>query len=98
VGQNNASNEIAMYETQRLYAITLAPKYEVSEVREGSPAAVAGMIKGDVLVTINGQPAHRFGLQQLNTMFHSKVGRLITFGVLRNGLNYRFSIRLKPVI
>ncbi|MEP2936944.1 MAG: aspartyl protease family protein [Gilvibacter sp.] len=98
IGQNNAANEIAVFETQRLYAIKLAPKYEISEVREGSPAAIAGMLKGDVLVTLNGQPAHRFGLEEINSMFHSKEGRKITFSVLRNGLTYNFSIKLKRVI
>lgn len=98
IGQNNAANEVAMYQTQRLYAITLAPKYEVSDVREGSPAAIAGMIKGDVIVKVNGQPAHRYGLQELNTMFHSREGRVMTFSVLRNGLTYNFRIKLKRVI
>ena len=87
-----------MYETQRLYAIILAPKIEVAEVREGSPAYEAGMRPGDILTHLNGQPIHRYNLQELNAMFYSKEGKLMRFDVNRNGFNLRISFKLRRVI
>ncbi len=95
---NNVKNEVIMYETQQLYAIKLAPKIEVAEVRKGSPAYEAGMRSGDILTHLNGEPIHRFGLQELNALFHSKEGKLLRFQVNRNGYNLRIAFKLKRVL
>lgn len=95
---NNVKNEVIIYETQHLYAIKLAPKIEVAEVREGSPAYEAGMRPGDILTDLNGEPIHRYSLQELNAIFHSKEGKLLRFKVNRNGFNLRISFKLRRVI
>ncbi len=95
---NNVKNEVIMYETQQLYAIKLAPKIEVAEVREGSPAHEAGMRPGDILTFLNGEPIHRFTLQELNALFHSKEGKLMRFRVNRNGYNLRITFKLRRVL
>lgn len=95
---NNVKNEVIMFETRHLYAIKLAPKIEVAEVREGSPAYEAGMRTGDILSSLNGEPIHRFTLQELNALFHSKEGKLLRFVVNRNGFNLRIAFRLRRVI
>jgi S1-C subfamily serine protease len=56
----------------------------VSEVREGSPAAKAGLRKGDILVRLRGNPVKgELSLRQL--MSSSKAGDKIEITVLREG-------------
>ncbi len=95
---NNVKNEVSVYQAKNFYAITLAPVYKVSEIREGSPSYLAGMRKDDIVLSLNGQPAHKYSLQEINTMFHSKEGRTMRFVIRRNGLEYNMVFKLKRVI
>lgn len=65
--------------------LSLAPKYVVADVREDSPAELAGILKGDEIVSINGKPCYEYKLLQLIELFSSESGKRINMEVSRGG-------------
>jgi len=76
----------------------LVPKYVVVEVREGSPAALAGIQKGDEVVSINGKPAYKFKLFEITDLFSSKVDRKIYMEIRRQGNLRKLKFTLKEIL
>ena len=76
---------------------TLVPKYVVVDVREGSPAALAGVQKDDEVISINGKPCYYYKLFELIDLFSSEEGKRITMEVKRNGFINKVKFNLKGV-
>lgn len=74
---------------------SLVPKYVVADVRKDSPAALAGIQKGDEVVTINGKPCYQYKLYELIEMFSSDEGKRISLEVKRGSqvIKIRFSLK-----
>ena len=68
---------------------------EVTHVREGSPAAEAGVMVGDVLDRINGRKLHHLKLHQVIGLLQRKPGKKIKLSLRRQGepLLVRFELR-----
>lgn len=65
----------------------------VSDVREGSPAAKAGLQKGDIIVRLQGRSVQgEATLREL--MSNAKVGEKVEIQVLRNGKEHTFQATL----
>jgi C-terminal processing protease CtpA/Prc len=60
-------------------------KYEITDVREGSVAAMAGLQTGDIIIAINGMPARELELSTVNAYFNSKPGKKVTVEIERAG-------------
>ncbi|HYZ79923.1 MAG TPA: trypsin-like peptidase domain-containing protein [Solirubrobacteraceae bacterium] len=57
---------------------------QIMQVVEGSPAEAAGLVRGDLLVELDGEPVtDASDLQRL--MVHERIGRAVPAVVLRNG-------------
>lgn len=98
--ENNNVNETTSVSTipiGTVYDILLVPKYIVAELREGSPAALAGMRKGDEIVNVNTKPAYKYDLDELIGLFTSKAGRRITIVYKRNGVTHKVKFVLKEM-
>ena len=76
----------------------LQPKYEISDVRPGSPADLAGLMKGDIIIEINGRKAYRYKLYDLNDLFYLEEGKKIRMRVERLGVEINCEFFLKKVI
>lgn len=76
----------------------LAPRYVVAEVRPGSPAALAGIQKGDEVVTINGKPSYKYKLFEITELFSSKADRRIYMEIERDGKIEKLKFTLKEVL
>ena len=76
---------------------TLVPKYVVVDVREGSPAALAGIQKEDEIVTINGKPCYQYKLYELMDMFSRDEGKRISLEIKRGGYTNKIKFHLKSV-
>lgn len=76
---------------------SLVPKYVVAEVREGSPADLAGVQKGDEVISINGRPCYQYKLYKLIEMFSTDEGKRISLEVRRGGYINKFRFNLKKV-
>ena len=77
------------------YKLSLKPAYAIVELRTDSPAYKAGLMLNDVVLAINGKPAHAFTLQQITHMFYDDDGKRIRLTVDRNGKELSFNFHLK---
>jgi hypothetical protein len=59
------------------------PVYQVTKIREGSPAWIAGLEVGDQIVSVNGMETAEYSLSNLVQLFQSKPGRTMRVGVRR---------------
>ncbi|QAA80293.1 PDZ domain-containing protein [Aequorivita sp. H23M31] len=74
---------------------SLVPRYVVVNVRDGSPAQIAGVQKGDIVLSINGKPNYTYKLYDLINLFSTQEGRKIILNVKR-GMHFktiRFSLK-----
>ncbi len=62
--------------------------YIISDLRRNSPAARAGLKKGDKLETINGKSVSHMTMDEINKIFYKEPGHLVRITVLRNGLKF----------
>lgn len=74
---------------------SLVPKYVVADVREGSPAALAGVQNGDEVITINGRPCYEYKLYELTQLFSTDEGRRISMELKRGNYNNKVKFFLK---
>jgi Periplasmic protease len=70
----------------------------VADVREGSPAGLAGIEMGDEIISINNKKSYRYKLYELVNLFSSKVGKTITMVIERNGKQAKVKFNLKKVL
>jgi hypothetical protein len=80
------------------YKFELKPIYEISNIRKKSPAAICGLMVGDVIVSINKKPAYQYSLQKLNEIFKSGDEKWIYLEVERNNQILKFSFQLLDVL
>ncbi|TKG93565.1 PDZ domain-containing protein [Puteibacter caeruleilacunae] len=71
------------------------PIYTVSEVREGSPAFLAGIRTADQIITVNNSSHKHITLNDINMLMQSKENKKIKMTVLRNGEKIKTSFLLK---
>lgn len=65
------------------------PIYEISKVRNNSPAMAAGLAKGDQIIMINGVNATKYSLNDIVRLLHSKEGKKIKLFVQRYNQYYK---------
>ena len=80
------------------YKFELKPSYSVFSVRKDSPAALAGIKKGDEINTINGHFCYNYTLEEINEILKSEEDRIITIEVIRNKKPLTFKFKLKNII
>lgn len=80
------------------YKISLHPAFEIAEIRKDSPAALAGLQKGDVIISINGKPTHRHSLQEVAEMLNEEEGKRIRMLITRNEISLKFFFKLKSIL
>lgn len=98
IQQNTRSTSVVSIYVNPLFTFFLAPKFVVAEVRDGSPAHLAGVLKGDELLSINGKPFYEYKLQEIYELFSSKSGRKIVLRINRNGVKFKKRFVLKEVL
>ncbi len=76
----------------------LQPSFTIVNIREGSPADIAGLQPGDVVQKVNGKKAFRFELEGLTALLSSEAGKDIRVEVLRDGKLMRFEFRLQKLL
>ncbi|AXT53128.1 PDZ domain-containing protein [Aquimarina sp. BL5] len=80
------------------FVYSLQPEYRITEVRPNSPASIAGLLKGDKVLGVNGRRSYLYKLSDLNDLFYSEEGKRITIEVERLGVEMKFTFFLKKVI
>jgi membrane-associated protease RseP (regulator of RpoE activity) len=72
-------------------------RFEVDDVEAGSPAELAGLRKGDVVLAMNGQAASELDLDKIDQILQQH-GQTIPVTVLRNGRTFKVRMRLRARI
>ncbi|WP_406683032.1 PDZ domain-containing protein [Seonamhaeicola sp. MEBiC1930] len=80
------------------YKMVLKPAYAIVELREGSPAKRAGLMKGDVVLAVNGNSIHHQPLQEIIGLFYGNAGKSIKLKVERDTKKLNFSFKLENLL
>ncbi len=78
---NAAFGQRDTYERAGLFLLNRDGKYLVLDARPGTPAADAGLTKGDTIVSVDGKPAADMTLQQVRELFYGVPGTAIRMTV-----------------
>lgn len=84
--------------TEFKYKFELKPVFEIANIRKKSPAEISGLQKGDIILSINKNPAYKYTLQQINMLLRSDDDKWITLEIERNGKPYVFKFQLIDVL
>lgn len=79
------------------FHFSLVPRYVVVDIRENSPAQLAGVQLYDEILSINGKPNYKYKLYELIGLFSSEEGRRITLEIRRGEGNIKVKFYLKDV-
>lgn len=94
-GRSNEDN--VTISSVQTYRVGLKPAYTIIEVRENSPAEKVGLLKGDVIVSINGKQAHELKLQEVIHYFRDKIGKTIRLKIERENQILSAEFQLEDV-
>jgi S1-C subfamily serine protease len=78
---NAAFSEPDTYERSGLFLVKRAGSVLVIDARPGTPAADAGLARGDVIVAVNGTPASTMMLADIRSLFAASPGSVVTVTV-----------------
>ncbi len=92
-GSETSAKSTAVYSNFK-YKTVLKPIYSIANVRKNSPAALAGLQKGDIIVSINKKKGYDFTLEKINSLLKSEEENWIHFEMERDGkiLNFKFQL------
>lgn len=77
--------------------LSLVPEIVVSSIRAGSPAHEAGLLEGDLILTVNGKSVHEYKLQEVLQMLNEREGKRVKLVIERYNKDLLFSFVLKKV-
>ncbi len=80
------------------YSYKFKPNFKVNEVVKNSPADLAGVMKDDVLLKINGKHAYNYKLEDIISIFQEKENKIIRLSILRGNQRINLEFKLKKII
>lgn len=80
------------------YKFTLKPVFKITSVRKNSPAAACGLLKEDVIISINNNKVYTYTLQEINDLLKSEEGKWITLEIERNNKIFVFKFQLQKIL
>jgi hypothetical protein len=78
---NAAFGEADAYERSGLFLIRRGATIVVADARPGTPAADAGVVKGDAIASVNGTPVSAMPLYAIRDLFAQAPGTVVTLGI-----------------
>ena len=88
---NNGKNSI-FFETK--YSFKFRPSIKINTVVENSPADKVGLMKDDIILSLNDKPIYTYKIEEIIYKFSEKENKKIKLKVLREGkeLTFKFSL------
>jgi hypothetical protein len=80
------------------YKFQLKPVFEIANIRKNSPAANSGLQKGDVIISINKNPAYNYTLQKINSLLKPEEEKWIILEIERESQPMKFRFQLIDVL
>lgn len=98
--QSSTTNESTVYksESEFQYKFSLKPNFVIVGMRKDSPAQLSGLMKNDVLISINNKKTSNLSLQEIQHILKSEEGEKITVEITRNEVPMKFRFTLKDPI
>ncbi len=86
--------------TEIFYTYNLAykPSFEISNIREESPAKFAGLLVGDIILEINGSLAYEKEMQEIISILSGKENKKIKLLIAREGKHLKYEFYLKNML
>ncbi len=75
-----------------IYKYEMQDKIVIKHVRKNSPADRAGLLKGDILLEINGESVYPYRLDELEKRFFYHTQKHLEFLIERYGMKFRFKV------
>ncbi|MDY0344254.1 MAG: PDZ domain-containing protein [Lentimicrobium sp.] len=72
--------------------------FEVSEVIPGSPSDEAGILPGDILMSVDEKYTFMLNMGELNNLLSDRSGKVLKLGISRDGRRMNFKIKLRRLI
>ncbi len=98
LSQSDRNNGSITIPVSPSYSFFLAPRIVIAELRDGSPGAQAGLLKGDEVVSVNNKPAYKYKLYELSALFSSKANRTIHVIIARDGKQLKMKFKLRKML
>ncbi len=86
------------YDRSGLFLIEAHGSVVVLDARPGTPAAAAGLRKGDVILSVDAKPATSFTLAQLRALLSGPSGTRVTMRVRSGGVEHDITLTLKDYV
>ncbi len=80
------------------YEFKLKPVYEISNIRKDSPAFNSGLQEGDIIISINNDPAFKYSLQEINFLLKQEEEKWIELEIERNKQKLKFRFQLLNIL
>jgi hypothetical protein len=96
---NAAFAERETYDRSGMFLITQGGKIVIADVRPGTPAAQAGLVRGDVITTVAGKKTAALGLAAIRDQFRAAAGTTVQLGVTaKDGTARTVTLALKDYV
>ncbi len=86
-----------IFEIMYSYGLAYKPSFQISFVRDGSPAKLAGLLVGDIILEINGIPSYEKEMSEIIQILSQKENKRIRLLVDRDGNHLRYEFYLKDM-
>jgi PDZ domain-containing protein/aspartyl protease len=98
--KNKYFDEPYTYDASGLFLVAEGASFEslkILRITENTPATIAGLREGDIILQIDGQPTGTFSLEQVRQMFEQE-GRSYSLTIERNGKTSETTLELRKLI
>ena len=99
--QSNMNDNVSKRNTINFissFSFLFKPSYKIKTVLKGSPADLAGLKAGDVILKLNNKKAYEYKLSDINYKFQEKDKKKIKMLISRNGIEMKFEFRLQKKV
>ncbi|WP_249042006.1 aspartyl protease family protein [Polaribacter glomeratus] len=97
-GYNNKLEEKNTASLITNYLYKFKPSFKIKSVLKNSPAEKVGLLKDDIILSINNIQSHRLNLNEITLKFQERDNKKIKIIIERNGKKMKFEFRLEKKI
>lgn len=97
-GKDVEGTEVISSRPKLTKTFSLKPEFRIARIRKDSPADLAGLQEGDMIVSLNNRKAYQLEMEKISSLFSAEAGKRIHMKIRRNGKELDFVFYLKNVL